>query len=80
MRIIKQILGFPIMIIIFFYSLYVAYMIVKNSDPADLVNIDSAEDLDKHIEPHMVRFYEANKIWLHLINGICWFILLKLIW
>lgn len=79
MRTVKRILGFSIVIIMFIYSLYVTYMIVKNSDPADLVNIDSAEDLDKHLEPHMIRFYETNKIWLHLINGICWVIFLKLI-
>lgn len=80
MRTVKRILWFSIVIIMFIYSLYVTYMIVKNSDLADLVNIDSAEDFDKHLEPHMVRFYETNKIWLHLINGVCWFILLKLIW
>ena len=80
MQTVKRILDFLIVIIMFIYSLYVKYMIVKNSDPADLVNIYSAEDLDKHIEPHMIRFYETNKIWLHLINGICWVIFFKLIW
>jgi len=64
----------------FFYSLYVTFMIVKQSDPTDLANIGTEDELDKHISPHVVKFYETNKILLHLINITCWLILLKIIW
>jgi hypothetical protein len=55
-------------------------MIVKQSDPTDLANIGTEDELDKHISPHVVKFYETNKILLHLINITCWLILLKIIW
>ncbi len=79
MRLLKQFLGFPIMIIMFFHTLYVTYMIVKNTDPVDLTQVESGEELYKHIQPHSVRFYERNKIWLHLINIVCWIIFIKII-
>jgi hypothetical protein len=79
MRLLKLILVFPIMIIIFFHSLYVTYMIVKNTDLVDLAQIESEEELNKHIQPHSVMFYERNKIWLHLINIACWIIFIKII-
>ena len=48
MRTFKQIIGFPIMIIIHIYSLYVTYKIVQDSDMSDLMEIQNEKDLQKY--------------------------------
>lgn len=74
---IKRILGWAIVVIMFFYSLYVAYMIVKESNPADLISLETEEEFDKVLSPHLEKFYNDNKILLHITNFLCWLILIK---
>ena len=77
MTTIKRILGWSIVVIMFFYSLYVTYMIVKESNPADLYSIETEDEFNKVLSPHLEIFYNNNKILLHIINVLCWLMLIK---
>ena len=79
MRTFKQIIGFPIMIIIHIYSLYVTYKIVQDSDMSDLMEIENEKDLQKHLDPYLTEFYEKNKIILILFCVLIWLCILKFI-
>jgi hypothetical protein len=79
MRTFKQIIGFPIIIVIQIYALYVTYKIVQDSDMSDLMGLENEKDLKKHLDPHLTEFYEKNKIILILFCVLIWLCILKFI-
>jgi hypothetical protein len=66
---------FPIMTI---YQLYVVFMIVKQSNQADLYGID-ADELGKIIEPHTDNFFNKYKYFMYAFSIIFWLQLIKYI-
>lgn len=55
------------------------YMVIKNTNPIDLDEIESNEDLNKMLNPFVETFYNTNKILLHIFSIICWALFLKAI-
>lgn len=66
---------FPIMII---YQLYVTYMIVKESNPADISN-KSEEELYEIVTSYSKPFYQKYKTFMYSISIIVWLLLIKFI-
>lgn len=75
----KKVYGLPISFVLFIYQIYVMYMVIKNTNPIDLDEIESNEELDKHLNPFVQEFYNTNKILLHTFSIICWVLFLKAI-
>lgn len=75
----RKVYGLPISFILFIYQIYVMYMIIQNTNPADLDDMESNEELDKHLNPFLEEFYNTNKIFLHIFSISCWVLFLKAI-
>jgi hypothetical protein len=54
-------------------------MVIQNTNPVDLDEIESNEDLNKMLNPFVETFYNNNKILLHIFSIICWVLFLKAI-
>ena len=79
MKKLRKVYGLPISFVLFIYQMYVMYMVVKNTNPVDLDEIESNEDLNKMLNPFVETFYNNNKILLHIFSIICWVLFLKAI-
>lgn len=55
------------------------YMIIKETNPMDLDEIETNEDLEKHLNPFVENFYTNNKIFLHIFAIISWLTFLKMV-
>lgn len=66
----------PIMVI---YQFYVVFMIVEDSNMGDLYEIETPEELEKHVKPHTDKFYAKYKYIMHGISLIVWLLLIKYI-
>ena len=79
MKKLRKVYGLPISFVLFIYQMYAMYMIVQNTNPVDLDEIESNEDLNKMLNPFVETFYNNNKIFLHIFSIICWVLFLKAI-
>lgn len=75
----RKVYGLPISFVLFIYQIYVMYMVIQNTNPADLDEIESKEDLNKMLNPFVETFYNNNKTLLHIFSIICWVLFLKAI-
>jgi len=75
----RKVYGLPISFVLFIYQIYVMYMVIQNTNPADLDEIESNEDLNKMLNPFVETFYNNNKTLLHIFSIICWALFLKAI-
>jgi len=79
MKKLRKIYGLPISFVLFIYQIYVMYMVIRNTNPVDLDEIESNEDLNKKLNPFVETFYNNNKTLLHIFSIICWVLFLKAI-
>jgi hypothetical protein len=79
MKKLRKIYGLPISFVLFIYQIYVMYMVIRNTNPVDLDEIESNEDLNKMLNPFVETFYNNNKTLLHIFSIICWVLFLKAI-
>ena len=69
----------PMLPIMVLYQLYVVIMIVRQSNQADLHEIETPEELEKHIKPHTDNFYNKYKYFMYAWSTIFWLQLIKYI-
>lgn len=80
LKILKFIFELPLVIpVLFFYSFYVAYMMVKESEITDLMEIESEEDFDSVLRPFIDSFKEKYINLLYGLSTIVWLYIIKII-
>jgi hypothetical protein len=66
----------PIMVL---YQLYVVIMIVRQSNQADLYEIDTPDGLESYVKPHTDNFFNKYKYFMYAFSIIFWLQLIKYI-
>lgn len=80
LEVLQNIFQIPIVLpIMVLYQLYVVIMIVRQSNQADLYEIESPEELESHIKPHTDRFYQKYKYIMYIVSFVFWLQLIKYI-
>lgn len=65
--------------IIFFYSIYATFMMVRESDITDLIEIETEEQFDSILNPLIDSFKEKYLSLLYGLNTIAWLYIIKII-
>lgn len=68
--------------VIFFYSIYATFMMVRESDITDLIEIETEEQFDSVLNPIIDGFKQKYLSILYGLNTIVWLFIIKkiLIW
>ncbi len=78
MKVFYRIFKIPSLVFEMGYQIYIVYQITKNNDMSVLSEIDSPEELQKHLKPHLDKFHQKYEIILNIFNIITWLTLLKI--
>ncbi len=79
MRFLKFLYTLPVLPILIGYELHVIFMIVKETDPDQLMDIETEKELKNHTTPHMDNFRKKYAGPLHLFSILFWITFIRIV-
>jgi hypothetical protein len=79
MRFLKFLYTLPVLPILIGYELHVIFMIVKETDHDELMNIEAKKELKYHTAPHLESFRKKYAGPLHLFSILSWITFIKIV-
>jgi hypothetical protein len=74
MRIIKFLIQLPIIFpVMLLFKIYLVYRLVdETEDTFAIMEIETEEELDEILQPHLESFYETYKIPMYILTAFIW--------